>query len=82
MTSGGILGRVLDCDLLELKLYSEFPLVKREVKMFFFLYTQSVSCLFSISVKYLFYILAMNTFKWQANILGNQDRREKISGIL
>lgn len=48
----------------------------------FFLYTQSVSCLFSISVKYLFYILAMNTFKWQANILGNQDRREKISDIL
>lgn len=43
----------------------------------FFPYTQSVSCLFSISVKYLFYILAMNTFEWQANIVGNVIGRKE-----
>lgn len=48
----------------------------------FFPSTQSVSCLFSISVKYLFYILAMNTFKWQADTVGNViGRKEEIFGI-
>lgn len=39
--------------------------------MFFSPHSQSVSCLFSVFVKYLFYIPAMNTFRWQANIVGN-----------
>lgn len=43
----------------------------------FFPHSQSVSCLFSVFVKYLFYIPAMNTSKWQANIVGNDIGREE-----
>lgn len=69
--SGGILGRVSEYDILESKLQSEFPLIKREVKIYFSPYTQSVS--------HVYFLFLWNTYcneYFQANIVGNVTGRE------
>ena len=63
VTSGGILGRVSEYDILESEVQSEFLLVKREVKMFFPLWLVCVMFIFYLS-EILIYILAVNALKY------------------
>ena len=77
LPSGGILGRVLEDAVLDSKLSSEFPLVKKEAKIIFSLTASLCHVYFLFFVKYLFYILAMNTLKWRANIVDSVKGREE-----
>ena len=67
-----VLDSVLECDIFRVKIMFRISFVKREVKMlFFFLYTQFVSCLFFLCLWSPYSSSEYCIFIWQASMFGN-----------